>query len=207
MALAKCKECGNDVSTGAGKCPKCGFPLGHLSRILKKIGIVSVAVVAVLVCMVLWGGHLRSTPIGTFHEMETVTVGNASYYVAGSNWLKSLNPPKCSNVLPDICFLIVGVAATNNDSRPQSVPPLFLIDENGASYGPSRKAACVNEDAISSEDLNPGAGKLRLVAFDVPQNHKYRLRVFDFSEYPDHALILLNPKDSEFYLLEGKGNQ
>ena len=27
MALIKCPECGNDVSTSAASCPHCGFPL------------------------------------------------------------------------------------------------------------------------------------------------------------------------------------
>ena len=29
MALTKCKECGQDVSTSAKACPKCGAPVGH----------------------------------------------------------------------------------------------------------------------------------------------------------------------------------
>jgi rRNA maturation protein Nop10 len=29
MALTKCKECGNDVSTLAQQCPKCGAPVGE----------------------------------------------------------------------------------------------------------------------------------------------------------------------------------
>ena len=31
MALTKCPECGNEVSTAAISCPKCGYPIANLS--------------------------------------------------------------------------------------------------------------------------------------------------------------------------------
>ena len=36
MALIKCSECGNDISTNAEKCPSCGNPLEQSISIIKK---------------------------------------------------------------------------------------------------------------------------------------------------------------------------
>jgi hypothetical protein len=144
-----------------------------------------------------WGEHLRLTPIGTFNEMSTVTVEDASYRIAGSEWMNVLSVDKCL-ALPDISFLAIHLDVRNNDNSPHSIQPFELIDENGASYNLSRKAACVNNDAISSEDLNPGTVKGLMAVYDVPQNHKYRVRVYGGDEYHQHnALILLNPKNAE----------
>lgn len=30
MALIKCPECGNEVSSSAASCPKCGYPIANL---------------------------------------------------------------------------------------------------------------------------------------------------------------------------------
>lgn len=38
MALMKCKECGNEVSTSAGACPKCGAPVVLAPNAAKRIG-------------------------------------------------------------------------------------------------------------------------------------------------------------------------
>lgn len=52
MALRKCKECGNDVSSQADKCPRCGAPLKTKLSILQSI-------VIILVCLAFIGYFIK----------------------------------------------------------------------------------------------------------------------------------------------------
>ena len=48
MALKKCKECGNQVSTRADKCPNCGAPVKKKRQQIK-VGCLGTIIVLVLV--------------------------------------------------------------------------------------------------------------------------------------------------------------
>lgn len=58
MALTRCSECGNTVSTNAASCPQCGNRIGRRSIQQAKIGcMVIVAIVGVFVILsILIGG-------------------------------------------------------------------------------------------------------------------------------------------------------
>ncbi len=51
MALKKCRECGNRVSTKADKCPNCGAPLKKST----KIGCLGSIVVIIFVLIIIKG--------------------------------------------------------------------------------------------------------------------------------------------------------
>lgn len=60
MAMEKCKECGNDISTKAESCPKCGTVLKRKTGCLKYIG----AGVFILFVLAMIGSFLPDTPTG-----------------------------------------------------------------------------------------------------------------------------------------------
>jgi len=128
-----------------------------------------------------------------YKEGDTVSFGCTSCAVSQSGWLTPL-----SNNLPyqpDAMFLLVELTVRNDCKEPRWIHPLFrLIDENEAEYW-----TCINPfvgpDKGPSVDwgfaLNPGVQKHGHIVFDVPQNHKYKLKV---SDYGRNALIELSPK-------------
>ena len=60
MALIKCGECGNDVSTAAKTCPKCGATdPGHKISRQQRNAISTTIQLVVIAILLIWGGtHL-----------------------------------------------------------------------------------------------------------------------------------------------------
>lgn len=52
MALQKCKECGNEVSSDAKACPKCGAKVKKKFSIIKAIGFFVVAFIVIIIVAV-----------------------------------------------------------------------------------------------------------------------------------------------------------
>jgi len=85
MALVKCKECGNAVSTNAVACPKCGAPTvtGRLTAVtdaIGKIGYVSFAVIF-FVAIVLWNKIFPDKPSTAEHSQPAPVSANTRQHV------------------------------------------------------------------------------------------------------------------------------
>lgn len=113
MALAKCKECGGDVSTFADKCPHCGAPpLKSIPPPVKTIAkksegvsgfptwaIIGLSILAFLAIVVL------------FNQTDTTKATNAPQIVGSADATSSSNPPdsfrgvKWDSTLPSIAKL------------------------------------------------------------------------------------------------------
>ena len=126
-----------------------------------------------------------------YKEGDTVSIGFTSYAVSQSGW------PTLSNISefqkPDAMLLLVELTVRNDDKRPRSIYPFFrLIDENGAEYVTGRTLFVDKGPSLDSMFfLNPGVPKHGHIVFDVPQNHKYKLKIAEFGM---DALIELSPK-------------
>jgi hypothetical protein len=73
VALAKCKECGKEVSTAASKCPHCGVPAPTRGT-SKTAAMIATAIIAVLIIAVMalprsGGGGSSSSPSGGNQEV------------------------------------------------------------------------------------------------------------------------------------------
>lgn len=212
MALRKCKECGNEVSTKAESCPKCGAVLK------KKTGCLEYLAAAFLILIILGviGSLLdketsRTTSTrpsstssqpepeskqNTYKEGETVHVGYTSYAVWRSWWSSRLSSNEFLDQPPNAMYLFVELTVRNNDNKARMVPPFTLVDENGAEYEASSNAWAVEGSIGILDSLNPSVGKQGLVVFDVPKGRTYRLKLSGGYWSAEDAYVQLSPKQS-----------
>ncbi len=214
MALTKCKECGNVVSTKAKSCPQCGAVIKEKMGCIGYVGGGFLVLFAIgVISSLINGGSQRSTPtinpvpqisapqapakqkIGSiaYKERDTVNIGYTSYTVWRSLWSEKLSENKLMDETPNAAFLFVELTARNNDKKARTIPPFKLIDENGAEYDSSSKVWRVKDAIGLVEELNPSVEKRGIIVFDVPNNHRYKLKVSGGFWSKDYALIDLFP--------------
>lgn len=208
MALEKCKECGNEVSTKAASCPKCGAVLKKKTGCLRYIGaafliFIILGVIGSLLNNGTNGPTSRSSSSSVssesrskperkiYKEGETVHVGYTTYTVFQSEWPSLWSSDLQFNQRPNAMYLLVLMAVRNDDKKARMIPPFRLVDENGAEY----EATGIGSMGIL-ESLNPSVSKQGLVVFDVPKVHKYRLKLSDGYWSAEDAYIQLSPHDS-----------
>jgi hypothetical protein len=126
-----------------------------------------------------------------YKEGDTISFTYTSYTVSQSGWYNSEFYQK-----PDAMFLLVELTVRNDDKRSRSIHPLFmLIDENGVEYIYTTSITYpidkYGAPATFGFFLNPGVQKHGCIVFDIPQNHKYKLKIAEFGM---DALIELSPK-------------
>jgi hypothetical protein len=124
---------------------------------------------------------------------ENVKVGYMEYKVFDSWFTNQLSDKGYPNTPPDAQYLFVDLQMQNDDKEQRTVPEFKLIDENNAEYGTTDKAWGVEGSVGILQDLNPGVSKRAFVIFDVPQNHKYKLKVSGGYWSSDVALVDLTP--------------
>ena len=124
---------------------------------------------------------------------ENVKVGYMEYKVFDSWFTNQLSDKGYPNTPPDAQYLFVDIQIQNDDKEQRTVPDFKLIDENNAEYGTTDKALGVEGSIGVLQDLNPGVGKRAFVIFDVPQTHKYKLKVSGGYWSTDEVLIDLAP--------------
>jgi hypothetical protein len=88
---------------------------------------------------------------------------------------------------------VVTLAVVNGDKKARMIPPFHLIDENGAEYDTTSQGAYLSDAFPLLENLNPGVGKAGRIAFDVPKDHTYRLKLSGHYWSRDDAFVELNP--------------
>jgi hypothetical protein len=124
---------------------------------------------------------------------ENLKVGYMEYKVFDSWFTNQLSDRSYQNVPPDAQYLVVDLQMQNDDKEQRTVPGFKLVDENSAEYGTTDKAWGTEGSVGVFQDLNPGVAKRGLVIFDVPTNHKYKLKVSGGYWATDEALIDLAP--------------
>ena len=211
MAMKKCKECGNEVSTKAESCPKCGAVLKKKTGCLGYIGagFLILIILGVIGSLMDDGSNKSTTPSSSkpsgsqpkskpetkvYKEGETANIGYTSYAVWRCWWSTRLSDNQFLDDKPDAMFLFVDLTIRNDDKKARSIPPFKLIDENGAEYETTSKGWAV-EGAIGVLDsLNPGVQKRGFIIFDVPKSHSYKLKASGGYWSGDDALITLSPQ-------------
>lgn len=108
---------------------------------------------------------------------ETLTVGYTSYCVWRAWYSDRLSQNQFLNKRANAKWLFLDVSVRNDDTKARMVPPFKLIDENGAEYEAAAEGMMIENAIGVLETLNPSVTKQGLVVFDVPQNHRYRLKV------------------------------
>lgn len=134
---------------------------------------------------------------GIYKEGNTVSIGYTSYLILKSYWETQLSDNLFLDQLskPDAMFLFVELIVKNDDTKARMIPPFKLIDENGAEYETSSKSEILVKEAIKIMDtLNPDVQKHGYIVFDIPQNHKYKLKISGGIWSGKSALIELSPK-------------
>jgi hypothetical protein len=124
---------------------------------------------------------------------ENVKVGYMEYKVFDSWFTNQLSDKGYPNTPPDAQYLFVDIQMQNDDKEQRSVPEFKLVDENNAEYGTTDKAWGTEGSIPVLQDLNPGVSKRGFVIFDVPQNHKYKLKVSGGYWATDETTIDLSP--------------
>lgn len=90
MALVKCKECGNQVSTKAKNCPTCG------AKVVKKVGIIGWLFVLVIVLPFAWsiGGNMGKVDRQPVSSAPAAKVQTETTTKAPSDTAKPASKPK-----------------------------------------------------------------------------------------------------------------
>ena len=207
MALIKCKECGNEVSTKAKSCPKCGVVLKKKTGCLKFIGIAIFILFGLGKIGSLMDNNYTKATISSkataspktksqkiYNEGETVHVGYTSYAIWRSWWSSKLSNNQFLNDQPDAMFLFIELTVRNDDKKARTIPPFELIDETGNEYETTSKGWAVEESIGNLTSLNPGVNKRGIIIFDVPKSHNYKLKVSGGYWSGENTLVKIIPK-------------
>jgi hypothetical protein len=136
----------------------------------------------------------EETKSKVFNERETVNVGYTSYAVWHSWWSNQLSENEFLNQRPNAMYLFVELSVRNDDKKSRMVPPFTLIDEIGQEYEASSNAWAVQGSIGILDSLNPSVSKQGFVVFDVPQQHKYRIKLSGGYWSLQDAYVQLTPK-------------
>ncbi len=212
MALKKCKECGNEVSTKATSCPKCGAVIKKKTGCLGYIGVAFLIFIILGVIGSLMNNDTnkttsnKSTSVASkskpqtetkiYKEGETVSVGYTAYAVWRSWWSDRLSNNEFLDQRPNAMYLFVDLTVRNDDKKARIVPPFELVDENGAEYVASSNGWTVEGSIGIIETLNPSVSKQGFVVFDVPKSHRYRMKLSGGYWSSKDAYVQLTPKES-----------
>ena len=112
-----------------------------------------------------------------FRMNEIVIVDGLGYTVTDAIWSQQLTDNEFLDTPPRASYLILQLGIVNANNEPYMRPPVLLIDENGTEYGPSANNWVAESSMAPMEMLNPEVPVIGTIAFDVPRNHRYRLRV------------------------------
>jgi hypothetical protein len=217
MSLKKCKECGNEVSSMATSCPKCGSPVTQKTRVVASCCALAILVPVVLVIVVALLNTNRGARapgpasgdsstvtaggdpavVGTHKMGETITIGYTTYCPSKAWWSNALSNNRYLNRRPDAAFLFIDVTVRNDDKSASMIPPFKLVDEGGAEYDSDSGADMVDGSLGLLTSLNPGVSKRGFVVFDAPREHTYRLKVSGGYLSGKDALFEVEPTEKE----------
>jgi hypothetical protein len=121
---------------------------------------------------------------------ESLHVGYMSYRVGNAKWSNRLSNNRFLDRRPNAAWMLIGLTVRNDDTKARMVPPLHLVDDRGREYDSSPVLIDTAIDVLDT--LNPGVSKTGYVAFDVPDDQDYRLKVSGGYWSGDDAYIRLD---------------
>lgn len=199
MAMVKCKECGNQISKKAEKCPHCGVKRNKTSA-----GAWVVLIIIIVGALAVIGSNDNQSTAGQIGSQsenaappiysmgKTVHVGYTSYKVFGAWYASKLDANPYTDQEPDGIYLVIKVAVRNDDNEQRMVPPFHLVDKRGNTYDTSVATALENELGPLTS-LNPGVKTQGTIAFDVPDMDDYTLKISGGYWSDEVALVDINP--------------
>lgn len=207
MALVKCKECGNEISSKADKCPHCGVKLKGDGISCSSCGCLILIVFFMMSCAAIQEGAQSSRlssandekiipkatkTIKTYKKGETVHVGYWSYCVWGYEWTYKLSDNLFLNQDPDYTYLKINITARNNAKDSSILPQLKLIDNKGNEYDQTSKAFAVENGFNILESINPTLTKQGYIFFDVPSKKQYKLKLSGGNLSSEYAYVTID---------------
>jgi len=171
MALKKCKECGEEVSSGAKVCPKCGKDQRNFFMKHKFITFILVVVVIVAISSMGSSGNTAKVEPGKNNVQTTVKIGDK---ITTGNYEITITSVKTAkkvgveyfNTTPSEggIFVVVDWKYKNISAEPKGMfefPSLQLVDQKGTVYSSDVDASSyyamqTDPDRKVLSDLNPG---------------------------------------------------
>jgi len=131
----------------------------------------------------------KATENKTYKEGDTVSVGYTSYTVLESYWSNNLSNTQSISKKPDAMYLFVKLTIRNDSTLPSTISSFKLIDEKGAEI--IEKTLFSHDGSILEfVSLNPKVQESVYIVFDIPINHKYKLKA------SEDTFIELSPKSN-----------
>jgi len=211
MGLMSCGECGKQISTKAAACPHCGYVRKRRRGFLFYVGWGFLLLVGSCTTLAILGHNMRDQagttavqPVGPsatktasdkpYIEGATVSVGYTSYAVRRSWWSYKLSTNQFIDERPNARYLFVELTVRNDDNKARIVPPLKLVDANGAEYSTDSRGEMADNAISILEQLNPGVSKQGVIVFDAPPGLNYRLKLDGGYWSTESAFVQLEPK-------------
>ena len=154
MALVKCKECGNEISSKAEQCPHCGVKINNVESCCSSCGCLILIVFFMMSCAAIQESSHSSglnsaktenliakatKTIKTYKKGETIHVGYWSYCIWDYEWTNKLSDNEYINEEPDYTFLKINeppvdiknflVSARNNNPQSLFGVPVCSLSE------------------------------------------------------------------------------
>lgn len=133
--------------------------------------------------------ELRTTKMG-----QGIKVGHLLFAAWNARWYENSSNIQYLNVKPDSSYLLIEMTLRNDSNRRSIKPFLFLIDDRGFYYEPSKKWVVGVGNMHSLNRLNPGVSQDGYIVFDVPKNSHYKLKISDRRRTNSYALIQIKPE-------------
>ena len=214
MALIKCKECGNEISSEADKCPHCGVKIKNSENSCAN-SCASCGCFILIVFFFLFNAATQSITnnktdatntanksssnnkstsktIKTYKRGKTLHVGYWSYCVWDYEWTYKLSDNQFLNQEPDYTYLKINVSARNNAKDSSILPQFKLIDSKGNEYDQSSKAFAVENSLGILESINPTLTKQGYIIFDVPSKNQYKLKLSGGNLSTEYAYVIID---------------
>ena len=184
MAIINCKECGNEISDKAEKCPNCGYPIKEIKNKKNNTLITVICIFIFAFCISI--AMLFETSNVSNNNLETVntyTIGKINYSVPKELTLVN-NGDKHEFMINDSALLLIG--GFFNDSNYK-----LNNEEREIWYQSSINALIGNDNATSSiENISINNNVWKKVTY---------LTTNDSGETIDAIAFVLLDKNSEYY--------
>ena len=170
-------------------------------RIGKFIVIVSVVLAGLGIGSAYVGRNMQADKIAressepkTTKMGQGIKVGHLVSAAWNARWYENSSNIQHLDVKPDSSYLLIEMTLRNDSNRRSIKPLLFLIDDRGFSYEPSKKWVMGLGNMYSLNRLNPGVSQDGYIVFDVPKNSHYKLKISDRRRTNSYALIQIEPE-------------
>ena len=227
MAMIKCKECSEPVSTKAPACPKCGAARPKTSCLGCLVGILGLMLLTFMALGLLLSDgpdgsdtsrparkRSKATPSATrperaaatpaeqatpkvYSEGEFFAVEHVMCSVFESSWADYLGDDVPGSESASGSYLLIGLSVSNEGGNALPVPSFRLIDTGGTEFNVTSKTAQLDLGIDVSATLGAGEMAHGIIAFDAPFGYGYRLGVSPDAEAAEGARVTLAPKGGE----------